>query len=140
MSAYDRKKYVWKLVYIDLLGFTVDFGVMEMIALLSSQTYAEKLVGYMAVSVMMRSSDANMPLVVQAIKSDLASTQDPIQCLALCAASNIGGKALADEVKDDVISILFSRSIFPVVRKKAALCLLRLRPARRNAPLCHWRA
>jgi AP-2 complex subunit alpha len=140
MSLYDRKKYVWKLVYMNMMGIDIDFGQMEMIALLSSTSYAEKLVGYMAVSVMMSNSDPNMPLVVQAIKSDLSSTQDPIQCLALCAASNIGGKALAEEVKDDVISILFSRSIFPVVRKKAALCLLRLtRVKDLQLPTDEWR-
>ena len=41
----------------------------------------------------------------------------------------------------DVIRILFSRSIFPVVRKKAALCLLRLaRISRDLLPLEEWRA
>jgi hypothetical protein len=33
MQPYDRKKYVWKLVYINMLGYDVDFGHMEMIAL-----------------------------------------------------------------------------------------------------------
>jgi AP-2 complex subunit alpha len=113
-------------VLINMMGYDVDFGHMEMISLLSSVTYAEKLVGYMAVSVMMTSSDPSISLVIQAIKTDLMSTQDPIQCLALCATANIGGKELADEVKEDAVRILFSRSIFPIVRKKAALCLMRL--------------
>ena len=133
--SYDRKKYVWKLVFINMMGYDVDFGHMEMIALLSSPTYAEKLVGYMAVSVMMTSADPSITLVIQAIKTDLASTQDPIQCLALCATANIGGKALAEEIKEDVQRILFSRSIFPIVRKKAALCLLRLVRVNRDLQL-----
>ena len=141
MTPYDRKKYVWKLVYVNMMGYDVDFGTMEMIALLSSPSYAEKLVGYMAVSVMLRNTDSNMPLVIQAIKMDLSSTQDPIQCLALCAIANIGGKALAEECKDDVVNILFSRSIFPVVRKKAALCLTRLTRVNRDLQLStdEWR-
>jgi AP-2 complex subunit alpha len=126
MAAYDRKKYVWKLVYINMLGYDVDFGHMEMIALVSSPTYSEKLVGYLSTSVMLRNTDEQITLVVQAIKNDLQSTQDPIQCLALCGIANIGGKELAETVAGDVQRILFSRSIFPVVRKKAALCLLRL--------------
>ena len=117
---------VWKLVYINMLGYDVDFGHMEMIALVSAGTYAEKLVGYLAVSVMLRNTDEQITLVVQAIKNDLMSTQDPIQSLALCAIANIGGKELAETVSPDVQRILFSRSIFPIVRKKAALCLLRL--------------
>ena len=126
MSSYDRSKYVWKLVFINMMGYDVDFGHMEMIALVSSPTYAEKLVGYMSVGIMMRSTDPQMSLVVSSIKNDLQSTQDPIQCLALCAIANIGGKETADQCAEDVERILFSRGIFPVVRKKAALCLLRL--------------
>ena len=207
-SSYDKKKYVWKLVYINMMGYDVDFGHMEMISLVSSPTYAEKLVGYMAVAVMLRNTDPQITLVVQAIKSDLQSTQvraaerraraargrgawgagraarparpvrramhsparatnarlrkpsgqrampplahhaprsrgprpqDPIQCLALCAIANIGGKELAEAVKDDVQRILFARSIFPVVRKKAALCLLRLsRISRELVPADEW--
>jgi AP-2 complex subunit alpha len=126
MAPYDRKKYVWKLVYVNMLGYDVDFGHVEMISLLSAPTYAEKLVGYLAVSVMLRNTDEAITLVVQAVKNDLQSTQDPVQCLALCGIANIGGKELAETVAPDVQRILFSRSIFPVVRKKAALCLLRL--------------
>jgi len=122
-----------------MMGYDVDFGQMEMISLVSSPTYAEKLVGYMSTSVMLRNTDPQVTLVVQSIKSDLQSTQDPIQCLALCAIANIGGKELAEAVAIDVQRILFSRSIFPVVRKKAALCLLRLsRISRELFPSEEW--
>lgn len=139
MTPYDRKKYVWKLVYINMLGYDVDFGHMEMIALVSAPTYAEKLVGYLSTAVIMRNTDDQITLVIQAIKNDLQSTQDPIQCLALAAIANIGGKSLAETVAPEVQRILFSRSIFPVVRKKAALCLLRLvRISRELLPAEEW--
>lgn len=109
-----------------MLGYDVDFGHREMIELVGSQTFAEKLVGYMATSVMVRSTDAEITLLVHAIKNDLANTQDTIQCLALCAIANLGGKELCEAVVNDVQLLLMSRAIFPVVRKKAALCLLRL--------------
>ena len=80
-----------------------------------------------------------MTLVVAAIKADLESTSDMIQCLALCAIANLGGKELAESVAPDVLRILFSRAIFPVVRKKAALCLLRLvRISRELMPAAEW--
>lgn len=139
MTAYDRKKYVWKLVYINMLGYDVNFGHMEMIALVSSASYAEKLVGYLSVSVMLKNTDEQITLVVQSIKKDLQSTSDPVQCLALAAIANIGGKELAETVASDVQRILFSRSIFPVVRKKAALCLLRLvRISKELMPAEEW--
>ena len=80
-----------------------------------------------------------MTLVVAAIKADLESTSDMIQCLALCAIANLGGKELAEAVAPGVQRILFSRAIFPVVRKKAALCLLRLvRISRELMPAAEW--
>lgn len=111
----------------------------QLLALLSSTLYADKLVGYMTVSVLMRNTDPQMTLVVQAIKNDLQSTQDATQCLALAAIANLGGKELAEAVATDVQRILFSRAIFPVVRKKAALCLLRLvRISRDLMPADEW--
>lgn len=34
--AYNKKKYVWKLLYIHMLGYDVDFGHMEAVSLISS--------------------------------------------------------------------------------------------------------
>jgi len=97
-EAYDRKKYVWKLVHVRMLGVDFDLGHMEMIALVSAPSYAEKLVGYLSVSVTLRQhrpdDDACDPGHPQ---RRLQSTQDPVQCLALCAIANIGGKELADK-------------------------------------------
>lgn len=42
MKGYDRKKYVSKLLYIQMLGYSFDFGHMEAVNLLSSVKYSEK--------------------------------------------------------------------------------------------------
>ena len=120
-------------------GYDVDFGLDQLLSLVSSPQYADKLVGYMTLSVLMRNTDPQMTLVIAAIKGDLESTSDMIQCLALCAIANLGGKELAEAVAPGVLRILFSRAIFPVVRKKAALCLLRLvRISRDLMPAAEW--
>jgi len=46
LGGYDKKKYVWKMLYIFMLGYEVDFGHMEAMGLISSQKFAEKQVGY----------------------------------------------------------------------------------------------
>jgi len=60
ITVYDRKKYVWKLVYIHMLGYDVDFGHNEISVLLGALTYTEKAVGYVAaqllVQVMLKNS------------------------------------------------------------------------------------
>jgi len=42
LSVYEKKKYVWKMLYIYMLGYDVDFGHMETVALISAPKYAEK--------------------------------------------------------------------------------------------------
>ena len=51
-GSYHKKKYTWKLVYIFVLGYDVDFGHLEAISLMLSQKYTEKVVGYAAVALM----------------------------------------------------------------------------------------
>ena len=36
MNGYNRKKYVWKILYMYMLGYEVDFGHMEGVNLISS--------------------------------------------------------------------------------------------------------
>lgn len=44
LSSYDRRKYVWKLVYTYMLGYEFDFGHRETINLISASTPNEKQV------------------------------------------------------------------------------------------------
>jgi AP-2 complex subunit alpha len=50
INGYDRKKYIWKLIYIKLLGHEVDFGYKEAAMLINSQKHSEKYTGYVATS------------------------------------------------------------------------------------------
>ena len=51
LNAYQRKKYVWKLLYCHILGYEVDFGFQESAGLINSQKYNEKYTGYVASSI-----------------------------------------------------------------------------------------
>lgn len=44
LSPYEKKKYVWKMLYIFMLGYDVDFGHMEAVSLISAPKYPEKQV------------------------------------------------------------------------------------------------
>lgn len=144
LSSYQRKKYVWKLVYIHVLGYDVDFGHPEVFTLVKSNKYSEKQVGYVALSLLLRGSDPMMNTVVNTIRSDLTaagspsslkssssqagggSSNDTSQSLALCSIANISGLELMQALHVEVQHILVSKTSTPNVRKKAALCLLRL--------------
>lgn len=136
LKPYSRKKYVWKLVYIQILGYEVDFGHSEVMVLVRSPKYAEKNVGYAALSLLMRGDDPMMGSIRSTFVKDLttptptggknSAPPDANQSLALCAIANISGLELIQSMHSEVLQTLVSNSSSPNVKKKAALCLLRL--------------
>jgi AP-2 complex subunit alpha len=76
--------------------------------------------------VLLKSNDELMTLVINSIRNDLVSTVDCGQTLALAAIANIGGNQLAETLSSDVQRLLVAHNTLPAVKKKAALCLLRL--------------
>ncbi len=91
MSNYQKKKYCWKLLYIYMLGYEVEFGHMEAVSLVSSDNFPEKQVGYMVTTVLLNESHEFIRLVINSIQKDLNSRNEDFQCLALNAISNLGG-------------------------------------------------
>jgi len=137
LNSYSRKKYVWKLVYIHVLGYDVDFGHAEVLALVRSNKYSEKHVGYTALSLLLRGDDPMMNSILNTIRKDLtnpgptssknnSSTIDLAQSLALCSIANISGLELIQTLHSEVQHTLTAKSSTPCVKKKSALCLLRL--------------
>ena len=51
VSGYDKKKYIWKLLYIYILGYKIDFGFNYMADLITSLKFSEKLTGYISMSI-----------------------------------------------------------------------------------------
>ncbi|CAM9885715.1 unnamed protein product, partial [Laminaria digitata] len=108
-----------------MLGYEIDFGHMEMICLIGSTKYSEKNVGYIAVSLLLRSGDKMMTLVINSIRNDLNSHSSPAQTLALATVANLGGSDLCEALLPEVERLLVTKGTDPAVRKKAALCFLR---------------
>ena len=145
LNSYQKKKYVWKMCYIFMLGYEVDFGHMEIISLLSSSKFQEKSVGYMGVSLLLRPGDEMMTLVINSMRNDIIGHLHYGTTLALAAVANIGGDNLAEALCSDVCRLITTnRSEWPfknsaaglksneeksrksAIKKKAVLCLLRL--------------
>jgi AP-2 complex subunit alpha len=94
-----------------------------------STKYAEKTVGYAAVVLMVHPTESPedlMTTVVSAIKQDLARHDDAAQCLALACIANMSGTTVAPQVASSVQRLLVAQDSHVCVKKKAALCLLRL--------------
>lgn len=126
LSPYEKKKYVWKMLYIYMLGYDVDFGHMEAVSLISAPKYPEKQVGYIVTSCLLNENHDFLRLAINTVRNDIIGRNETFQCLALTMVGNIGGREFAESLAPDVQKLLISSSYRPLVRKKAALCLLRL--------------
>ncbi|KAK4441252.1 AP-2 complex subunit alpha-1 [Sesamum alatum] len=126
LTPYEKKKYVWKMLYIFMLGYDVDFGHMEAVSLISAPKYPEKQVGYIVTSCLLNENHDFLRLAINTVRNDIIGRNETFQCLALTLVGNIGGREFSESLAPDVQKLLMSSSCRPLVRKKAALCLLRL--------------
>eukprot|EP00823_Brevimastigomonas_motovehiculus_P003609 TRINITY_DN2224_c2_g1_i1.p1 TRINITY_DN2224_c2_g1~~TRINITY_DN2224_c2_g1_i1.p1 ORF type:complete len:979 (+),score=275.98 TRINITY_DN2224_c2_g1_i1:88-3024(+) len=132
LSGYEKKKYVWKLIYMYLLGYDVDIGHMEGLKLVASSNYSEKNAGYVAIQTLLNENHELMRLIVQQLKNDLCSKNEIFQACALSCIGNVGGQEFAEALSNDVLKLLFQNSPLDnyeaknSVRKKSALAFLRL--------------
>ena len=139
-ARYNQRKYVWKLVYIHMLGYEVDFGAMEIINLITSTKFVEKSTGYLATSIILNQASESMELIVNALRNDLVSGSQEAKSLALQCVSNMGDVQLADSVTEFVYNLLVGQQESANVRKKAALCLLRVLRATEKPCPAAWHA
>lgn len=124
---YQRRKYVTKLLYIQLLGYTLDFGQMPAIQLIGATKYHDKQTGYLAAQLMLSENNELVTLLVNSIQDDLVNSRtDAVKCLALSAIANIGGREVSETLAPLVLKLLLSSASSPVVKKKAAIAYLRL--------------
>eukprot|EP00297_Palpitomonas_bilix_P001830 CAMPEP_0113872814 /NCGR_PEP_ID=MMETSP0780_2-20120614/3424_1 /TAXON_ID=652834 /ORGANISM="Palpitomonas bilix" /LENGTH=977 /DNA_ID=CAMNT_0000858391 /DNA_START=45 /DNA_END=2974 /DNA_ORIENTATION=- /assembly_acc=CAM_ASM_000599 len=127
LSSYQKKKYVWKMLYIYMLGYDIDFGHMEAIQLISSTVFSEKQVGYLAITLLLNEHHDFLRLVINSVRNDIVMNRDEnVNSLALTAVANVGGREFAEAMSSDVHKVLTSTKTPAVVKKKAALCLLHL--------------
>eukprot|EP00331_Platyophrya_macrostoma_P034801 CAMPEP_0176441014 /NCGR_PEP_ID=MMETSP0127-20121128/20932_1 /TAXON_ID=938130 /ORGANISM="Platyophrya macrostoma, Strain WH" /LENGTH=116 /DNA_ID=CAMNT_0017825685 /DNA_START=54 /DNA_END=401 /DNA_ORIENTATION=- len=56
IDGYSKKKYVWKLLFMIILGYEVDFGQEEAATLIISGKFSEKYTGYVAASLFISDS------------------------------------------------------------------------------------
>uniref|UniRef100_A0A6U8XFP0 AP-2 complex subunit alpha n=1 Tax=Zooxanthella nutricula TaxID=1333877 RepID=A0A6U8XFP0_9DINO len=128
VSGYDKKKYVWKLLYAYMLGYDVDFGHLQAVELCSSNKFSEKTAGYLAVSLLLSDNAEILRLIVNSIKNDMNSHIEHVAALALNTVANIGGAEFADNLFGDISRLLLNSQtrLSPYIQRKACICLLRL--------------
>ena len=84
MSGYDKKKYVWKLLYMYILGYEIDVGQMDAAFLINCAKFGEKYTGYIACSILINEEESQVfQTIANSIRADLASGNEVFQSMAL---------------------------------------------------------
>jgi len=124
-----RHRNVAKLLFIHMMGYPTHFGQMECLKLIASTKFPEKRVGYLGLTQLLDENTEVLMLVTNSIKNDMAHDNQYVNGLALGALGNIASpemcRALSKEV-ENMISNKSPKSSNPYIKKKAALCAMRI--------------
>jgi len=127
LSGYDKKKYVWKLLYIYILGYKVDFGFNYAADLITSIKMTEKMTGYVSLSVLCKENSQEISIMINSIRNDLLDKNSLPQSLALSLATNLNNSDLLNEIAPDVVKYLTNfNEKQPGTVKKAMICLAKI--------------
>jgi AP-1 complex subunit gamma-1 len=119
-----RQRNVAKLLFIHMLGYPTHFGQMECLKLISAQSFPEKRVGYLGLTLLLTEQTEVLTLVTNCLKIDLSNSNQYIQALSLVAIGNLATQDMARDLVSDVEKLLRSNNSY--LRKKAALATIRL--------------
>lgn len=125
-DSYDRRKYCLKLMYMHMLGHSVDFGLLQASQLMSSKNREEKIIGYIALGELLQDNNDFLRLVTQTVMHDLQEVNEYWTPLALTFVANAANAEMAEIVAPQCIQIVAAQKgqINSYTRKKAALALL----------------
>lgn len=119
-----RHRNVAKLLFIHMMGYPTHFGQMECLKLIASPKFPEKRVGYLGLTQLLDENTEVLMLVTNSIKNDMAHENQYVNGLALCALGNIASPEMCRALAREVEKLM--SSLNPYVRKKAALCAMRI--------------
>ena len=115
---------VQKAAYLHMLGFDADWAAFPAVEAMSATRLQFKSAGYSAAAATFHPGTDVMLLIPNLLKKDLLGNSALEACLALDCLANIATPELAQALVADVFGLLQSSK--PIVRRRAALCLLRL--------------
>ena len=106
LTGYEKKKCIWKLLYIHILGYKIDFGLNYSCDLITSIKYSEKMAGYIAMSILFKDTNADVDVMINSIKNDLFNKNAFSQSMALTLACNLENTDLLNSFADPVFEII----------------------------------
>jgi hypothetical protein len=127
LSSKDRRKYIAKLCFIVLSGYSVNFGLPQIRDLVSARKISEQRIGWMAAVIVCGSDPEQVQTLMHDIKRQiLEPTSDFSICFALTTAASFGGAGVADAIGPIVAELAVAEKTSDPIRKRALLTLAAL--------------
>lgn len=124
LDVVHLRKNIQKLLYLYILGEPTAFGQVACLRLLSSTSFVDKRLGYLAAMLILDENQEILTLLTNSLDIDIKSGNQYIAGLALCTLGNIASPELAKDLYADVDSALTTGSSY--VQKKAAITAAKL--------------
>ena len=123
-KEHNKRTDVLKMIIINLLGYEIDFGLIEVIELLSSPKYESKRIGSLAFRMIYQNNEEAKILVTNTLQKDLQEINPVVVSDAIILASQISNNNLFENIGNQIISLAFG-STSNDIKKKALLCLMK---------------
>ena len=139
LTGYEKKKCVWKLVYIYILGYNVDFGHNYAADLITSMKFSEKLTGYISMSILFKDNNPELNIMINSIRNDLLNNNALLQSMALTLATNVNNPELLSAITNDVLKYMTNfneKQMYTV--KKALMCLIKIMKQKKEIHSVIW--
>lgn len=124
LSQSSRRENIAKLLYLFTIGERTHFGQVECLKLLASPHFTDKRLGYLGTMLLLDENQEVLMLVTNSIDNDLSHPNQYVISLALITLANIASVTMARDLFQRVEKLITSSN--PYLRKKAALCALRI--------------
>jgi len=125
LSGYRRKKNIWKLIYISMIGYSVDLGHDEAAFLINSEKFSEKLAGYISISILYdEESSSRLDVAINSIKGDLLSDSLVVKSAVVGALASITFRNFIQKLSPIISEMAFTYNYTAnVLQRKALYCL-----------------
>ncbi|EPY26953.1 AP-1 complex subunit gamma-1 [Angomonas deanei] len=127
-TPYLRTRCMLKLLYVRMLGYSTEFGQLEVVNLLAQSDFSGKRIGYLALQLLIDETDEVLTLAENHMKNDMGGRNALHQVVALNAAANIASEDMCRDVFDDVMRIIDGRHGKQI---KAKACLTAVKIVRK---------
>lgn len=127
LKNHECKIALAKLAYIAFNGVSIDFGIPQVVTMISSKVYSQIQIGWMTLVAFSPCNTSSLSQVIPVLQQQLLEySNEPVQCIALSVVSQLFSKEIMEVVGPEIAKIAVSPKSSEFARKKALITVARI--------------